>query len=235
MKMRQISVVGAAGLVGLAVLTFHWLTSSGISGVSGPQIVSGGHAPTVFSAAPSRGDTPGASSAIEVQSDQTSAVSSSPNSGSSQSASEVIRQLFAKMDADQQVDAGHQKFGNPLLQLHSAFASEKPDAAWSPLLESHLATYFNQKLNAADDELVSVQCAVSMCEIEGASASAEAADKASDDWNSVVSGMTIQPWWQADGFTDHSTTVFVSDDGRSMFVVYVKRDTQRLKGRVAGA
>jgi hypothetical protein len=113
---------------------------------------------------------------------------------------------------------------SPLEKWHQQFLQDTRDAYWSSMAQAQVESSLSMSMGSTL-ELVSVQCASSVCEIQVASNSAQVSEKAASDWQSTLSKMASESWWQSYGFDSQNYAQSIASDGRAIFVSYFNRAT----------
>ncbi len=139
-------------------------------------------------------------------------------------AAELLEGTFVSL-ADSVKDKKVNAFANPLAGWHQQFVKDTPDAVWSPMAQSQAESYLASKLGP-EIELISVRCGSTVCEVQGASTSAQGSEKAANDWQANMSAMSGESWWPTFGFAVPNSAIWSAPDGRALFVSYLTRETQ---------
>jgi hypothetical protein len=111
---------------------------------------------------------------------------------------------------------------SPLEQWHQQFLHDTPDPYWSSMAQAQVESSLYASMSSTI-ELVSVQCASSVCEIQVASNSAQVSERAASEWQSTLSKMASESWWQSYGFDSQNYAQSIASDGRAVFVSYFNR------------
>lgn len=111
---------------------------------------------------------------------------------------------------------------NHVKVLHQQLASEARDPDWADAAEAQLKNYIAQ-MPSERINVVSVQCASTVCEIQAVTQDANNAPADLDDWQDLIFGMVSQPWWAEYQFSQPSNMVKQTPDKRELFVAYMTR------------
>jgi hypothetical protein len=136
-------------------------------------------------------------------------------------AAQVIQNALSTLAGSAQ-GSDDKVFVNPLATWRRRFVQDTPDPNWSSMAEAQAESYLAETVDP-DVELVSVSCAGTVCEVQAASKSAEDSGKAANEWQSSMSAMSNESWWNSYGFATPNTAIWTAADGRTFFVSYLTR------------
>lgn len=135
-------------------------------------------------------------------------------------AAELFIEQFASLHAA--VESSDEYLASPLEKWHQQFLHDTRDPNWSSMAQAQVESSFYVSMSSTI-EIVSVQCASSVCEIQAASNSAQVSDTAASEWQSTLSKMARESWWQSYGFDSQNYAQSIASDGRAVFVSYFNR------------
>lgn len=136
-------------------------------------------------------------------------------------AAEILHNALSALAESSQV-TGDKAFANPLATWRQRFVQDMPDPNWSSMAEAQAESYLAETVNS-DIELVSVNCAGTVCEVQAASRSAENSEKAANEWQDSMSAMSNESWFSSYGFSTPNSAIWTAPDGRTLFVSYLTR------------
>jgi hypothetical protein len=135
-------------------------------------------------------------------------------------AADLFFEQFASLHSV--VESTDEYLASPLEKWHQRFLHDTRDSNWSSMAQAQVESSLYVSMSSTI-ELVSVQCASSVCEIQAASNSAQVSEKAASEWQSTLSKMAGESWWQSYGFDSQNYAQSIASDGRVVFVAYFNR------------
>jgi hypothetical protein len=136
-------------------------------------------------------------------------------------AAQILQNTLSALAESSQA-SGEKAFANPLATWRQRFVQDAPDPNWSSMAEAQAESYLAETVNS-DIELVSVNCAGTVCEVQAASRSSETSEKAANEWQASMSAMSSESWFSSYGFSTPNSAIWTAADGRTLFVSYLTR------------
>lgn len=136
-------------------------------------------------------------------------------------AAQILQATLSSLAESSQA-SGDKVFANPLATWRQRFVQDAPDPNWSSMAEAQAESYLAETVNS-DIELVSVNCAGTVCEVQAASRSSETGEKAANEWQASMSAMSNESWFSSYGFSTPNSAIWTAADGRTLFVSYLTR------------